>query len=95
MEAALDAGLTRAIGVCNYGVHQLSALLESGVTTVPMVNQVEISPFVQRDDIVQFCGEHGIAVEAYSPLCKATRLQDPRLVVLGAKYNWFGLQHLP
>lgn len=87
MEAVLKAGLTRAIGVCNYGVHQLSALLQSGVEVVPMVNQIEVSPFVQRDDIIKFCGEHKIAVEAYSPLCKASRLQDPRLTMVGSKYN--------
>lgn len=47
--------------------------------------QVELHPFLQRKELVQYCRSKGIALEAYSPLCKASRLSDERIVSLAAK----------
>jgi diketogulonate reductase-like aldo/keto reductase len=44
---------------------------------VPAVDQIELSPFLQRRETVAFCREHGIVVEAYSPLTHGRRLGDP------------------
>jgi diketogulonate reductase-like aldo/keto reductase len=44
------------------------------------VNQVELSPFLQQRDVRDFCARHGIVVEAYSPLTKGQRLDDPTVV---------------
>ena len=59
----------RAIGVSNYGVHHLQELL--AVCKVrPAVNQIEISPYLTREELSAFCRREGIFVEAYSPLTK-------------------------
>jgi diketogulonate reductase-like aldo/keto reductase len=69
----------RAIGVSNYLVPHLRELLaEAGV--VPAVNQIELSPFLQRRETVKMCQEKGIVVEAYSPLTRGARLRHPAVV---------------
>jgi diketogulonate reductase-like aldo/keto reductase len=79
-------GLARSIGVSNYGVRHLEELLSSS-DVVPAINQVEISPFLQREDLVHFCFSHGIACAAHSPLTKAQKLSDSRLLKVAAAYN--------
>ncbi|MBA2671007.1 MAG: aldo/keto reductase [Gemmatimonadetes bacterium] len=77
MERMLKDGRTRAIGVSNFMVQHLRELLECDVQ--PAVNQIELSPynFLSRADVVALCRQHGIVLEAYSPLTKARRLDDP------------------
>lgn len=70
----------------NFGVHHLEELHRAtGVT--PSVNQIEISPYLQHRDIVQYCREHGIAIEGYSPLTKGIKLDDPVLQKIADKYS--------
>jgi diketogulonate reductase-like aldo/keto reductase len=67
MERAREAGHARSIGVSNFGVDDLTALL--GVANVPpVVDQVQFSPYEYRKGLLDWCGENGIVVEAYSPL---------------------------
>ena len=75
---ARDDGLCRAIGVSNYMVHHLDELFD-GSDHVPAVNQIEVSPFLQRRDVRAACAARGMTVEAYSPLTKGIRLDDPTL----------------
>jgi diketogulonate reductase-like aldo/keto reductase len=80
-------GKAQSIGVSNYGIHHLEELFGSGATSRPAVNQIELSPYLPREELVSFCEQTGIVVEAYSPLTKAARLTDSRLVAMAAKYN--------
>merc|ERR1712039_746975 len=43
-------------------------LLEDGVEVVPMVNQIEIHPLFVPQEIIEYCKNHGILVQAYAPL---------------------------
>lgn len=88
METLLDDGACRAIGVSNYMVRHLEEVLEHGTLT-PAVNQFELSPYCyqSRKEVVDFCREHGIRVETYSPLTKGDRLRDPKLVNIAEKYG--------
>lgn len=57
----------RAIGVCNFKKHHLERLVaETGVA--PMVNQVECHPLFPQNEMLAYCREQGIQMEAYSPL---------------------------
>ncbi|KAH6607141.1 d-galacturonic acid reductase [Trichoderma cornu-damae] len=68
MEAALQTGKTRAIGVSNqYSKGYLQQLL-AHAAVVPAVNQIENHPSLPQQEIVDFCKEKGIHVMAYSPL---------------------------
>lgn len=79
-------GLARSIGVSNFGVHHLEELL-SVASVPPAVNQVEVSPFLTREELTAFCSEHGIIVEAYSPLTKGRRLGDPTVAAVAASHG--------
>lgn len=76
------------IGVSNFGVKHLSELLAwDGLKIKPVINQVEISPWLMRQDIVKFCHENDIQVEAYSPLTHGENLSDPVLTQIAYRYN--------
>jgi diketogulonate reductase-like aldo/keto reductase len=82
----LGDGKCRSIGVSNYTVRHLRELLDSS-PVVPAVNQVELSPFLYQKDLIRFCHEKGIQVEAYSPLTKGERLRDKTLARIGSRYG--------
>ncbi|KAK0664708.1 Prostaglandin F synthase [Lasiodiplodia hormozganensis] len=94
---AVEAGKVRSIGVSNYGVHHLEELEAwiketeetqgMGKGGVLSVNQVELHPWLARDDIVQWCRQRGVLMEAYSPLVRATKNNDPLLVPLAKKHG--------
>ena len=68
----------RAIGVSNFLVPHLEELLQHA-EVVPHVNQIELTPFLQRRDTVAYCKQHKIVVEAYSPLTRGQKFDDPTL----------------
>jgi len=86
MEKLLAAGKTRAIGVSNFLERHLDELLGSA-EVMPAVNQVEFSPFLYQRDLLEFCRERGIQLEAYSPLTRGRRLDDATLVAVAARYG--------
>jgi len=64
-----ESGRATSIGVSNFEIDDLRQLLdETGI--VPAVNQIELHPLHQRRELVEFCAEHGIAVEAWGPLAQ-------------------------
>ncbi|MUV38426.1 2,5-didehydrogluconate reductase (2-dehydro-L-gulonate-forming) [Lentibacillus sp. JNUCC-1] len=67
LEKLYQDGRAKAIGVCNFNVEHLERLLEE-CDVVPAVNQVECHPYLQQRKLKQFCSEHEIHLEAYSPL---------------------------
>jgi diketogulonate reductase-like aldo/keto reductase len=78
MERLRADGKARAVGVSNYTVRHLEELL-GRAKEPPSVNQVELHPFLQQRELVEFCRGNGIVVEAYAPLVKAQRLDHPVL----------------
>jgi diketogulonate reductase-like aldo/keto reductase len=72
-------GRAKAIGVSNYLRPHLEELL-AHAKVVPAVNQIELSPFLQRREAVDLCKAKGIVVEAYSPLTHGQRLDHPAVV---------------
>jgi diketogulonate reductase-like aldo/keto reductase len=69
----------RSIGVSNFLVPHLEELL-AHAKVVPAVDQIELTPFLQRRDTRALCSKHGIVVEAYSPLTRGERLGHPVVV---------------
>jgi len=67
MEALLTTGKVRAIGVSNFNIRRLEDLL-SRTKTVPACNQVEAHPYLLQPELLAFCKQHDILLEAYSPL---------------------------
>ena len=49
------------------------------------MNQIELHPYLTREEVVSYCEKEGIIVEAYSPLTKGRKLADPKLVKIAEK----------
>jgi diketogulonate reductase-like aldo/keto reductase len=88
MEKLLAEGKCRSIGISNFMVHHLEELLKNS-DVVPAVNQIELSPYnyLQRRDLIELCDSRNIVIEAYSPLTKGRKLNDPQLVAIAGKYG--------
>lgn len=86
LEKLLETGRTRAIGVSNYMVRHLEELAAHSDVT-PAVNQIELHPYnyLSRREVIDYCRERDIAVEAYCPLARGARFTDPRLADIAAK----------
>lgn len=72
MEEAVYAGLTKHIGVSNFGIKKLEDLISKSEIT-PEINQVELHPYLQQEDLVSFCKSNSIKLTAYAPLGSADR----------------------
>lgn len=66
MEDLYQEGKIRAIGVSNFLPHHLDALIKTA-TIVPAVNQVRLAPGVYQEEVVDYCREKGILLEAWGP----------------------------
>ncbi|MEE9189211.1 MAG: aldo/keto reductase [Candidatus Neomarinimicrobiota bacterium] len=86
MESLYAEGKCRTIGVSNYMRRHLEELLEV-CDTVPMVNQVEFSPYLYLHDLLRFCRDQDIQLESYSPLTKGRMLNDPAIKAVAKKYE--------
>lgn len=100
LERLCDEKRARAIGVSNFLEPHLRELLGKA-KRVPAVNQIELTPFLQRRETRALCQQHGIVVEAYSPLTRGQRLDHPVVVDVARRVGrtpaqvllrW-GLQH--
>jgi 2,5-diketo-D-gluconate reductase A len=67
MQQAKEAGYARSIGISNFNVEEIEALLAEA-DTPPVVNQIQFSPQKYRRRLLEACEEHQIVLEAYSPL---------------------------
>jgi methylglyoxal/glyoxal reductase len=93
-------GVCRSIGVSNYTIRHLQELLGES-DEIPDVNQVEFNPFLYQEELLRFCKENRIQLEAYSPLTRGYKLRNPVVLEVAKHYSktpaqamirW-GLQH--
>lgn len=75
----------RAIGVANYLVPFLNELETYGSIT-PAVDQVEFSPYLFLEELLNECKRKHIQLQAYTPLVRGQRFSDPRLISIAEKY---------
>jgi 2,5-diketo-D-gluconate reductase A len=78
LEEFYRAGRARSIGVSNFQPHHLRRLHQDTEIT-PAVNQIEVHPYLTQDDVRQFCADHQIAIEAWSPIAQGKVLDDPTI----------------
>jgi diketogulonate reductase-like aldo/keto reductase len=76
MQRAKKQGYARSIGVSNFSVAELDAVLAEAEMP-PVVNQVQFSPFEFRRGLLNGCDRRDVALEAYSPLGTGRHLGDP------------------
>ncbi|KAL0841179.1 hypothetical protein ABMA28_014922 [Loxostege sticticalis] len=66
LEDALDANLTRSIGVSNFNLTQMQRLWDNS-RIKPAVLQIEVNPSITQEGLVGWCRTHGVIVMGYSP----------------------------
>lgn len=72
MEECAKAGLARHIGVSNFSVKKITELLAE-CNIRPEVNQIELHPFLQQNQMAEYCNKENIVLTAYSPLGSTDR----------------------
>ena len=76
-----DQGRIRSIGVSNFEPEHLQILVD-GTGIVPAVNQIELHPLLQQQELREMHAQLGIATEAWSPLGRGSLLSNPALIAL-------------
>jgi 2,5-diketo-D-gluconate reductase A len=79
-------GVARDVGVSNYTPDQIDALLQA-TGEAPAVNQLEWSPFGHSDEVMDHARAAGVVIQAYSPLTRGQRLDDPTVAEIAAAHE--------
>ena len=86
MEDLYQEGKIRAIGVSNFLPHHLDALLETA-RIIPAVNQVRLAPGVYQEEVVDYCKEKGILLEAWGPFGQGELFEQKEVQKIAAKHG--------
>ena len=86
LEKILKSGKSRAIGVSNFTIRHLEELIKN-TEIVPAVNQVEFHSFLFQKELMEFCKENNIQLEAYSPIARAKKFNNPVIQEMSKKYS--------
>lgn len=88
MEEAQKAGKIKSLGISNFWPDQVTNL-ELGNNVKPVINQIEVNPWFQRDEEVKWNQSDHVAVEAWAPFAegKGGIFTDPVLKEIGEKYD--------
>ena len=71
MEDCVESGLAKHIGVSNFSIKKIEALSSAKIR--PEVNQIELHPYLQQEEMLNYCKKHNIYLTAYSPLGSGDR----------------------
>ena len=86
MEAAVEAGKLHSIGVSNFDVEHLDALLKVA-RIKPVVNQIESHPFFAHEVLRKETIARGLRIEAYSPMAQGAALERPEIKAIATKHE--------
>ena len=85
-EELYEAGKIRAIGISNFRQHHIDELMKTAKIP-PMVNQIRLCPGETQNDLVAYCRERKILLEAYSPLGTGQIFKVPEMTEIAEKYG--------
>jgi alcohol dehydrogenase (NADP+) len=98
MEKCVDKGLVKDIGVSNFSKKKLQEIVAKARIN-PSINQIESHPYLQLQDLIDYCASENIHVTAYSPLGSNDRaaamkreeevpiLEDTTIAAIAKKYS--------
>ena len=87
LEELQKEGKIRGIGVSNYAWEDYVELKENGVEQLPLVNQIEINPFLYRSETIAKFAAEGVVMQSYRSLRDGKAFDDPTLVEMAASYG--------
>jgi diketogulonate reductase-like aldo/keto reductase len=86
LEEFYHQGIFKNIGVSNFDIPHMEIIKQ--FSTVPIyTNQIELSPFLKRPNVVKYMNDNNIIVSAHSSLAKGEKFDDDTLVKIAKKYN--------
>jgi diketogulonate reductase-like aldo/keto reductase len=91
MESFHKRGIFKNIGVSNFDIHHMETIRNFSTTPI-YTNQLELSPFLKRPNVVKYMRENRIRITAHSSLAKGEKFSDPVLVKMASQYNRSGAQ---
>lgn len=81
-----DDRKARSIGVSNYTSKHIDELMKKSSIT-PVVNQIEITPFLYQKELAEKCESYDIKIQAHSPLVRGSQMNNPVLVEVAEKFG--------
>lgn len=80
-------GKIRNIGVSNYAVEDYQELLDNRISSKPVVNQIEINPFLYRKNTIEYFEREGVVLQSYRSLRDGKAMDHPTLLKIGASHS--------
>eukprot|EP00526_Cylindrotheca_closterium_P016701 CAMPEP_0113614202 /NCGR_PEP_ID=MMETSP0017_2-20120614/7039_1 /TAXON_ID=2856 /ORGANISM="Cylindrotheca closterium" /LENGTH=322 /DNA_ID=CAMNT_0000523351 /DNA_START=95 /DNA_END=1063 /DNA_ORIENTATION=- /assembly_acc=CAM_ASM_000147 len=87
LEKLADSGKIKGIGVSNYAWEDYVELKENGVKNLPLVNQIEINPFLYRKNTISKFAEDGVVLQSYRSLRDGKAFDDPTVLRIAESHN--------
>lgn len=81
-----DERKARSIGVSNYTSNHIDELMKNSSIT-PVVNQIEITPYLYQKELAEKCESYDIKIQAHSPLVRGTKLDEPVILEIANKHK--------
>ncbi|KAL8677621.1 MAG: hypothetical protein Q9186_005956 [Xanthomendoza sp. 1 TL-2023] len=87
LEQLVEEKKVRCIGVSNFGIGHINEMKEYAKIWPPQVNQIELHPWNQQRDIVNYCRTNNIIIQAYCPLVRNYKASEENLVAISKKHD--------
>jgi len=86
MERLKNEGLVKSIGVCNFHPHHIDEVLKMAEHP-PVMNQIEVHPFLTQDQVIAYNTQHSILTQAWSPLARGQVLDNPLISKIAGEHG--------
>jgi 2,5-diketo-D-gluconate reductase A len=83
---ARSLGHTRSIGVSNFTEEYLSMVIDLTFTT-PAVNQIELHPLLNQDEMRKSNAQHNVVTQSYTPLALGRLMDNPTVTSVAGEYG--------
>jgi diketogulonate reductase-like aldo/keto reductase len=87
LEILKKEGKIRGLGVSNYALEDYLELKASGIEFLPLVNQIEINPFLYRKNTIDAFTKDGVVLQSYRSLRDGKAMSDPTLLKIAASHG--------
>jgi 2,5-diketo-D-gluconate reductase A len=86
MERLKNEGLVKSIGVCNFHPHHIDEVMKMAEHP-PVMNQIEVHPFLTQDQVIAYNTQHSILTQAWSPLARGQVLDNPLISKIAGEHG--------
>lgn len=87
LELLVQEGKLKAIGLSNFGPREYEELVAAGISVLPVVNQTEVNPAMNRPDLIEYFQERNIAVAASKALSRGSVLSAKPVQDIAKRYS--------